>query len=150
MNNDNNNDNNDDNIRNPDPIKIDRLIDGPFELSEDEQLKQILEFSKNEFNDSQDMYEKKVIETLMQESKERSNRYISIKQKLNKMLVFDKQNIDIYETILSIIEFYIEGYITQYKMFKQDFDKTFQILKSIRLTNDELTHLQNLIIREEL
>ena len=142
------NDNND-NIRKPDPIIRDKLIDQPFELSQDDQLKQILEFSKNEFNDSQDIYEKKLMEKQLEETKERSNQSISIKQKLNKMLVFDKENKQVYETILSIIEFYIEGYITQYKMNKEEFDKTFMILKTIRLTNGEFIYLRNLIIMEE-
>ena len=142
------NDNND-NIRKPDPIIRDKLIDGPFELSEDDQLKQVLEFSKNEFNDSQYIYEKKLIEKQLDEKKERSNECISIKQKLNKMLVFDKENAQVYETLLSVIEFYIEGYITQYKMNKEEFDKTFMILKTIRLTNGEFIYLQNLIIMEE-
>lgn len=142
------NDNND-NIRKPDPIIRDKLIDGSFELSEDDQLKQILEFSKNEFNDSQYIYEKKLIEKQLEETKERSNQSISIKQKLNKMLVFDKENSQVYETLLSVIEFYIEGYITQYKMNKEEFDKTFMILKTIRLTNGEFIYLQNLIIMEE-
>ena len=144
-----NDNNNNDNIRNPDPTKIDRLIDGHFELSEDDQLKQILEFSKNEFANLQDIYEKKVIEKQLEEIKERSNQCISIKQKLNKMLVFDKDNKQVYETILSVIEFYIEGYITQYKMNKEEFDKTFMILKTIRLTNGEFIYLQKLIIMEE-
>ena len=143
------NDNNNDNIRKPDPIIRDKLIDQPFVLSEDDQLKQILEFSKNEFNDSQDIYEKKLIDKQLEETKERSNQCISIKQKLNKMLVFDKENKQVYETILSIIEFYIEGYITQYKMNKEEFDKTFMILKTIRLTNGEFIYLQKLIIMEE-
>ena len=80
-----NDNNNNDNIRNPDPIKIDRLIDGHFELSQDDQLKQVLEFSKNEFANLQDIYEKKVIEKQLEEIKERSNQCISIKQKLMKL-----------------------------------------------------------------
>ena len=140
---------NDDNIRNPDPIKKDKLIDRPIELSEDDQLKQVLEFSENEYNNSQDINEKKFMESLMQESKVRINKSITIKQKLNKMLVFDKENKQVYETILSIIEFYIEGWITRYIMNKEEYNKTFQILKTIRLTKEELTHLQKLFIMEE-
>ena len=140
---------NDDNIRNPDPIKKDKLIDRPIELSEDDQLKQVLEFSENEYNNSQDINEKKFMESLMQESKVRINNSITIKQKLNKMLVFDKENKQVYETILSIIEFYIEGWITRYIMNKEEYNKTFQIVKTIRLTKEELTHLQKLFIMEE-
>lgn len=137
------------NIRKPDPIKIDKLIDMPFKLSEEDQLKQVLEFSKNEFNDSQAIYEKNLTEKQLEKTKERSNECISIKQKLNKILIFDKINKEIYENVLSVIEFYIEGYITQYKMNKEEFDKTFMILKTIRLKNDEMMLLRNLIIMEE-
>ena len=112
-------------------------------------MKQVLEFSENEYNNSQDINEKKFMESLMQESKVRINNSITIKQKLNKMLVFDKENKQVYETILSIIEFYIEGWITRYIMNKEEYNKTFQILKTIRLTKEELTHLQKLFIMEE-
>lgn len=139
-----------DNIRNPDPIKMDKLIDDFVEpLFEDNQLKEILELSKNEFNNLQDVYEKKIINSLIEETKERSMRFTNIKQKLNKMLVFDKENRDIYENMLSIIEFYIEGYITQYKSNSKEFKQIFDILKTIRLTNEELKCLQNLIVIEE-
>lgn len=142
--------NNNHNIRNPDPIKIDKLIDGNIEqLCEDSQFYEILELSKNEFNNLQDIHEKKVIESLIEESKERSIQFTNIKQKLNKMLVFDKKNRDVYENILSIIEFYIEGYITRYKSNSNEFKQIFDILKTIRLTNVELHHLENLIIMEE-
>ncbi len=153
-----NNDNNDDDIRNPDPIKKDRLIDNSlqtvksfksFKSLDDNQLNKILELSKNEFNNSQDIYEKKIIDGLIQESKERSAQFASIKQKLNKILAFDKQNTHIYETILSAIEFYIEGYIIQYKTSKKEFEQIFYVIKTIRLTNEELKHLQNLIVIEE-
>ena len=89
------------------------------------------------------------MESLMQESKVRINNSITIKQKLNKMLALDKQNIHIYETLLSVIEFYIEGWITRYIMNKEEYNKTFQIVKTIRLTKEELTHLQKLFIMEE-
>lgn len=139
-----------DNIRNPDPIKMDKLIDDFVEpLFEDNQLKEILELSQNEFNNLQDVYEKKIINSLIEETKERSMRFTNIKQKLNKMLVFDKENRDIYENMLSIIEFYIEGYITQYKSNSKEFKQIFDILKTIRLTNEELKCLQNLIVIEE-
>jgi hypothetical protein len=140
---------NDDNIRTPDPIIRDKLIDQPFELSEEDQLKQVLEFSEDEYNNSQDINERKFMESLMQESKVRINNSITIKQKLNKMLALDKQNIHIYETLLSVIEFYIEGWITRYIMNKEEYNKTFQIVKTIRLTKEELTHLQKLFIMEE-
>ena len=154
----NDNDNNDDDIRTPDPIKKERLINNSlqsfkpfksFKSLEDNQLNEILELSKNEFNNSQDIYEKNIVDSLIQESKERSMQFTSIKQKLNKMLVFDKQNTHIYETILSVIEFYIEGYIRQYKSSKTEFEQIFYLIKTIRLTNEELKHLQNLIVIEE-
>lgn len=152
INNNHNNDNNDNNIRNPDQIKIDRLIDTPFEPSEDNEINRILELSKNEineFNYSQDIYEKNVINNVIKEIQERSEQFASIKQKLTKMLLFDKQNIHIYELILTAIELYIEGYITQYKTNNEDFNRIFLLIKTIRLTNEELNHLHNLIVMEE-
>lgn len=140
------------NVRNPDPIKIDRLVDTPFELSEDVELNRILELSRNEvneFNNSQDIYEKNVINNLIKETQERSEQFASINQKLSKMILFDKENTHIYETILTAIELYIEGYITQYKTNNEEFNRIFRLIKTIRLTNAELNYLHNLIIMEE-
>jgi hypothetical protein len=145
-----NNNHMEDNIRQPDPTKVERLINNSFDnYSEEDALLKILELSKCEFDNNQEIYEKESIQLIIQESQERLNKFENIKQKLNKILSFDKKNAHIYETILTAIQFYIEGYITEYKTTKEEYEQIFQALKTIRLTNDEFTKLQNLIVNKE-
>ena len=114
MNNDINNyinDIDDDNIRPPDPIINEQLLDNDYnyelinqnitnttnttnttnyiEASYTDELNKALELSKREFKDEED---------------NRKNEFKSIKLKLNKILLFDRPNIFNYELILSIIE----------------------------------------------
>lgn len=145
MNNDINDDN--DNIRPPDPVTNEQLLDNDYnyelinqtvnqnitnttnydetnydetnydELNYDE-LNKALELSKNEFKDEED---------------NRKNEFKSIKLKLNKILLFDRPNIFNYELILSIIELYEQNYINEYKSSNKEFNDIFNVLKTIRL-----------------
>ena len=115
---------------------------------DDEQLKLILELSKNEYISSQEIEEQKEIDTIIEHSNVELDKYNSIKNKLNKILCFDKQNKEIYELILSIIQLYETGYITTYKSTTKEYNNIFVLLKTIRLTNEEEHSLKYLIIEE--
>jgi hypothetical protein len=115
---------------------------------DDEELKLILELSKNEYISSQEIEEQKEIDTIIQNSNVELDKYNSIKNKLNKILCFDKQNKEIYELILSIIQLYETGYITTYQSTTKEYNKIFALLKTIRLTNEEESSLKSLITEE--
>jgi hypothetical protein len=158
MNNDNNyinNDINDDNIRPPDPIINEQLLDNDndydYELinqnitnttnitnydhpSYNDELNKALELSKREFKDEED---------------NRKNEFKSIKLKLNKILLFDRPNIFNYELILSIIELYEQCYINEYKSLNKEFNDIFNVLKTIRLTKAELSSIKKIIVCNE-
>jgi hypothetical protein len=158
MNNDNNyitNDINDDNIRPPDPIINEQLLDNDndydYELinqnitnttnitnydhpSYNDELNKALELSKREFKDEED---------------NRKNEFKSIKLKLNKILLFDRPNIFNYELILSIIELYEQCYINEYISLNKEFNDIFNVLKTIRLTKAELSSIKKIIVCNE-
>lgn len=146
--------NSEDNIRPPDEAITERLVDNNINIqfndkdTYNDELNLVLELSKNEYNFSQEFEEQKEIDTIIQQSKTELEKYTPIKNKLNKILLFDKPNSGIYEYILSIIHLYETGYITYYYSNKTEYKNIFDILKSIRLTNDEFNSLKNLIIEE--
>ena len=156
-NNDDNNDNNDDNndnIREPDPIKKEQLIDNnniydyinPIIQNYDDELDKALELSKKEFELIQDEEEKHVFALIKKEEEDRKNEFKTIKIKLNKILLFDRPNCEKYELILSLIHLYEENCIKEYKSIESEYNNLFKLLKSIRLTNEELESLRKLII----
>ena len=154
MNNDINNYINDidDNIRPPDPIINEQLLDNDYnyelinqnitntnttnyiEASYNDELSNALELSKREFKDEED---------------NRKNEFKSIKLKLNKILLFDRPNIFNYELILSIIELYEQCYINEYNSLNKEFNDIFNVLKTIRLTKEELSSIKKIIVCNE-
>ena len=154
MNNDINNYINDidDNIRPPDPIINEQLLDNDYNYElinqnitnttnttnttnyNTDELNKALELSKREFKDEED---------------NRKNEFKSIKLKLNKILLFDRPNIFNYELILSIIELYEQCYINEYKSLNKEFNDIFNVLKTIRLTKEELSSIKKIIVCNE-
>ena len=142
----------DDNIRPPDPIINEQLLDNDYnyelinqnitntnttnyiEASYNDELSKALELSKREFKDEED---------------NRKNEFKSIKLKLNKILLFDRPNIFNYELILSIIELYEQCYINEYKSLNKEFNAIFNVLKTIRLTKEELSSIKKIIVCNE-
>jgi hypothetical protein len=139
-------DNTDDFIRPPDQVKTERLLHNNI----DNELNLALELSKNEFNLLQERQEQQVNEILQEMTEKRCAQCITIKPKLTKLGLIDKPNSRVYSSLLSIIQLYEEGLITKYSLCKEEYDKMFNILKTIRLTNDELNTLSELIKEEEI
>jgi hypothetical protein len=142
-----------DNIREPDPVKKEQLIDNnniydfnPIIQNYDDELDKALELSKKEFEFIQDEQEKHVFELIKKEEEDRKNEFKTIKIKLSKILLFDRPNCGKYELILSLIQLYEENCIKEYKSIELEYNDLFKLLKSIRLTNQELESLRKLIV----
>jgi len=146
----------DNNIRTPDPIKIDRLIDNNFtntiiDNNSNDDLDTILELSKNEFNSLQEQQEKTEIESILnqmkqEQDKQRKNKFNNIKIQLQKISLFDKSNLHYYELILSIIEMFENAFIDEYKINYDDYTNIFKVMKTIRIPSNELDNLKKLIV----
>lgn len=141
---DNNDFYNSDNIREPDSVKTERLVDdnntGNTTTSiigidnYDDELNNVLELSKHEFNIIQ-----------KQEQENRKNEFKSVRHKLNRLVLFDRRNSEKYELILSIITIYEDACVTEYILSEPEFEGISKLLKTIRLTNQETESLKKLI-----
>jgi hypothetical protein len=147
-----------DDIRIPDPVKKEKLIDSNIDYNSnllgekaEQDLNIILEMSKKEFLEQE---EEKTIDLICNQIKEeqfieRQNKFNTIKTQLNKIILFDKPNLKYYELILSVIEMYELGIIhIYYCMNQNEYTNIFKILKSIRLPNTEIDNIKKLIICE--
>jgi hypothetical protein len=154
--------NDNENIRPPDQVKKEKLInndnyffnelENPILQNQHFDLDKIIEISKNEFNSLQEEEEQKAIELICNQYKEhqngRKNNFDNIKIQLNKIILFDRHNINYYELILSIIEMYEQYGINEYITNKDEFTKIFTILKSVRLPSNEIDNLKKIILFE--
>jgi hypothetical protein len=136
---------NDDDIREPDSVKTEQLLEDDIQAIEDP-IYNILEQSKSDFDLIQEAQEQHMIENLIFQYQQRVNKFASIKQKCKKLLIFDRDNVGIYEVIISIIEMYENEQSSQYTTNKEQFDQIVSTLKSLRLTKEEAESFTKIII----
>ena len=114
-----------------------------------DQVKKAIEISKNDFDTFQYEEEQKNIEIIEKEKeKERIDQFKTIRQKLHRILAIDKANTRTYEHILTIITLYESGYVTKYYTSEEEVNTFFKLFNSIRLTNEELSSLKQIIGNE--
>jgi hypothetical protein len=143
-----------DNIRPPDSIITDRLIDHNYTYSNlDDDLNTAIEISKNEYNLLQIELFRQQKEQEQKEQKEqelekqsRQHKFHNIKIQISKLILFDRPNLRYYELILTIIEMFELCLINQYNINENEYINIFKILKSIRLPNNEIEEFKKIII----
>jgi uncharacterized Fe-S cluster-containing protein len=153
--NETNNDNEDDNniVRPPDPVIRERLVDYgnnndfvnynySYQKTDDD-IDRILKESLEEFELAE---EQKIQEMLAIERSEKAKKYTSIKERLQKVQGYDITNKDTYSTIISIIELYEADFIESYFLDETSYNNIFKLLRTIRLTKEDLDLLGSLII----
>jgi len=142
----------DDEIRPPDKVIKETLINNFYNnanananaIDDDDVLTTVLELSKLEFEQANAEQDQLIINKIKEETKERIHQFKNIKQTIKKLLLYDKQKNNIYNTILSAIEMYEEGYIASYILTKKEYDDVVSIFKSIRLSQAESISFSNL------
>jgi len=157
-------------VREADPVKQEQLLGNAFygafeqkplvhqyynqyqkydDQNFDDQVKKAIEISKHDFDTFQYEEEEKNIKIIEKEKeKERIDQFKSIRQKLNRILAIDKANTRTYEHILTIITLYESGYVTKYNTSEEEVTTFFKLFNSIRLTNEELSSLKQIIGNE--
>ena len=143
---------NDEDVRAPIPSINDRLIDDydyEYDNTTEKDFEKAINQSLIEFNFIQEQTEQRIIEEILQENNtNRQTKFVSTKQKLTKVSMLDKQNYNTYSFILNVIELYESGCISVYPSNQDEYNKIFSLLKTVRLTPEELLDLKNLIIWE--
>jgi hypothetical protein len=139
-------------VRAPDPVIKERLIDPynnansnlehDFVSTSEADIAVILKQSLLEFELAE---EQRIKELILAERNTMTKKYNEIKQKLQKVQGYDTTNKELYNTIISIIELYEADVIDRYALDRISYNNVFKLLQSIRLTKEELCLLEELI-----
>ena len=136
----------DDDVREPDSVVIDKLIDNDNTDNNydfEKILQQSIEQSKHDY----EKQEQEILELIIQQEKtERLSMFVSLKQYIKRMEIIDKPNSQLFGTLLSIIEMYENGYITTYLIDNDEYEKIFKLISNNRLPKEELNNLRKIII----
>ena len=150
-----NNDDDNNIVRPPDPVIRERLVDygnnndfvnynyNYLETNNNDDIDRILKESLEEFELAE---EQKIQEMLAIERSEKAKKYTSIKERLQKVQSYDITNKDTYGTIISIIELYEADFIESYFLDETSYKNIFKLLRTIRLTKEDLDLLGSLFV----
>ena len=72
----------------------------------------------------------------------------NLKTQLNKIILFDRPNLNYYELILSIITMVEGGVIHEYKTSFNEYTQIFKIAQTIKIPINEIDNLKKIIICE--
>jgi hypothetical protein len=156
----NNNINNPDEIRPPDPVKRETLIEqfdnfnNMYNNNFDNDIFEDIDDNYNQYDIefhrvlqlSRDEYE-----FVAQQNENERHRRIdilsNIKQRLLRVKGFDMDNNKIYEMIISIIEMYETEKINTFGVDKENYIAIFNVTKLVRFDKDEIALLKDIIVQ---
>jgi hypothetical protein len=141
------NDFEDEEIRAPDEVKRERLIDDnrcEFQKQMDEALYLSLQEIKN-VEEINKKYEELIIQNYHNEINERREKFVGLLLDINKLIRFDKDIKEIYEIIEPIIESYCNQYIEYVELDEETYDKIFKVIGTIRTNKKNIELLQKII-----
>jgi hypothetical protein len=72
----------------------------------------------------------------------------NLKTQLNKIILFDRPNLNYYELILRIITMFEDGIIHEYKTPFNEYTQIFKIAQTIPVPINEIDNLKKIIICE--
>jgi hypothetical protein len=140
----------DDNIRAPDEVKYERLVEDnrtDFEKQMDEALYTSMEDFKKQ-QEIYDNYEEELKKEYLNEVIKRREKFKLFILDLNKLIKFDKEIKEIYNIIEPIIDNYCTQYIEICKIDIITYDKIFETLNKTRANKQGLEFLKTIIIKE--
>ena len=143
------NDTNYDNIRPPDEVKKDQLIQDT-RSDYDKQIDEALYLSLQESIHQEQIniqYEKGILTEYENLTIERREIFAAFLLDLNKLIKFDKNVKEVYEIIEPIIECYCGQYIQTCELDEETYDKIFKVVSSIRTNKKNIDNLKTIITK---
>lgn len=140
-----------DNIRAPDKVKRERLIEDcdwshmPMKTPEELEIEEAIRVS----NEAMDIYENEQIEKIINEIQEKKNKFKNIRFVFKRLSHFDSDIAEIYEMIEHIIDKYIVGDIEKYDWDKITYERIFKTIKNMRFNQEEMNSLKTLFCLEK-
>lgn len=143
-------DNTDDNIRPPDNIIREQLVEdtrSEFEKQIDQAIYLSLKESKNR-DKLNENFEEELIKKFQKESIKRKENFTNFLLDLNRLIRFDKDIKEIYEIIEPIIESYCNQAIEVFEIDIKTYEKIFSVLSTIRTNKQNIELLRKIILLE--
>jgi hypothetical protein len=139
-------------IRSPDKIKKDKLLDDD-DISDvtdyDYQINAALYLSSQEIKyqiDLNSQFEEKLLGEYLIETSNRRDNFRDLLLKLNKLIKFDQSVKPVYTIIIQIIEKYCSQTIQYFEVNTATYEKIFDCLKTIRVDQKNLEILHSFIL----
>ena len=146
--NDDDNSFNSDNIRNPDSVKIDRLLEEPTFLSEDQEINMAIlasiQYCKN-YQKQQDDFETDIVEKYNVAKEEREKQFQPFCNSLKKLAKYDKKIEEILEIVNAIIDSYCLGIFEHCEIDGDTYEKIFGELGSVRVDKNAVDLLKTIV-----
>jgi len=140
--------NDDDNIRKPDDIKIDNLLEESAFLSEDQEINMAILASiqdcKN-YQKQQDEFENDIVEKYNVAREEREKQFQPFCNSLKKLAKYDKKIEEIVEIVNAIIDSYCLGIFQHCEIDGETYNKIFGELASVRVDKNAVELLKTIV-----
>lgn len=146
-----NNEINDDNIRPPDAVVSDQLLEDTRSDFEKE-IDEAIYLSYQDIREKQELskkYEEQLIKDYNEESSRRKLIFEKFLFDLNKVSKIDKEVREIYDIIEPIIESYCSQYINKCDLDIQTYEKIFNLLGKVRTDKNAIETLKTIILKDE-
>jgi len=144
--------NNEDNIRPPDEVVREQLLEDTRSEYEKE-IEEAIYLSCQDIREKQDLsekYEKQLIKDYNEESNKRRQIFEKLLFDLNKVGKIDKEIREIYDIIEPIVESYCSQYIHNYEFDVETYEKIFKSLGKIRTDKSAVEFLKTIISKDEV
>jgi hypothetical protein len=144
-------DNNDNDVRAPDKVKTDRLMEdtrSEYEKQMDEALYlSIQDFKKQEEDNKK--YEEELLNEHIKIINERRELFRGFLFDLNKLIRLDKDVKEIYEIIEPIIDSYCSQSINNCEIDSVTYDRIFKVISNIRTNKNAIDLLKKIIVKSD-